>query len=75
MTTLISNSSQSFARHAAGLRFSGAQRRLASSITAGVPAWSRLGGSAAENSEDLVASFWTPGLLDHLQEPVTRYHE
>jgi len=75
MTSFISNSSKSFARGAAGLRFSGAQRRLASSISAGVPAWSRLGGSAAENSEDLVASFWTPGLLDHLQEPVTRYHE
>jgi len=75
VTSFISNSSKSFARGTAGLRFSGAQRRLASSISAGVPVWSRLGSSTAENSEDLVASFWTPGLLDHLQEPVSRYHE
>jgi len=75
MTSLISTASPSFARHAAGWRSSRAQRRAAPPAAAGLPAWARLGDSSADGSEDLVSSFWTPGLLDHLHEPLTRYHE
>jgi len=75
MATLLSNFPQSFAQHTAGLRFPRSPRRAAASVAAGLPAWTRFGDIDSGRTEDLVASFWTPGLLDYLQEPVTRYHE
>ncbi|MGA2017306.1 MAG: hypothetical protein ABSH26_10125 [Opitutaceae bacterium] len=29
----------------------------------------------AASTEDLFGQFWSPGLLDRLQEPLSRYHE
>jgi hypothetical protein len=36
---------------------------------------SRFGGSQSAAVEDLFSQFWTPGLLDRLQPPLTRYRE
>jgi hypothetical protein len=34
-----------------------------------------LGSSRSVATEDLFSQFWTPGLLDRLQSPLTRYRE
>jgi len=36
---------------------------------------SRLDGSGAAVAEDFFGQLWTPGLLDRLQAPLTRFHE
>jgi hypothetical protein len=36
---------------------------------------SRLGRSSSASTEDFFSQFWTPGLLDRLQTPLTRYRE
>jgi hypothetical protein len=36
---------------------------------------SRFGGSQSAAAEDFFSQFWTPGLLDRLQSPLTRYRE
>jgi|HubBroStandDraft_1064217.scaffolds.fasta_scaffold766382_2 hypothetical protein len=33
------------------------------------------GDRTSELTEDLFAQYWTPGLLDRLEAPLTRYHE
>jgi hypothetical protein len=75
MTTLLANSPQSFVSRSSRPGFPRAPRRAGTPAGNGLPTWARLGGPGSSRTEDLVASFWRPGLLEQLQEPVTRYHE
>ena len=75
MATLTSGFPQSISRALSRPHFPGARNRVASPVAAGLPAWMRFGGSFSDRTEDLIAGFWTPGLLEQLQEPLTRYHE
>ena len=75
MTSLTSNLSPFSVRRTSDMRSFRTHGRVASPGSSVFPTAAHIGGSPADGTEDPVASFFPPGLLEHLQTPLSRYRE
>jgi hypothetical protein len=73
MNTHPSNSSR--AKHSSPAPFHSASREASSSVYDTATRFPAFATIPSATGEDLFSQFWTPGLLDRLQAPITRYRE
>ncbi len=75
MSSITANLAPSAAKYDSGTTGSRSRRRFGAAGDRASAAFPHTASLLDGATRDFFAGLWTPGLLDHLQEPLTRYHE